>query len=49
MGTEIILFGPKRTEKMKIKDFNLYSEIITGTTFYMQSEPQKIRLCFGGP
>ena len=31
MGTEIFQFGPKGAEKMEIKDFNLYSEIMTRT------------------
>ena len=42
MDTKIILFGPKRAERMEIKDFNLQSEIITKTTFYVQSDAQKI-------
>ena len=38
-----------RAQKMDIKDFHLHSEIMTRTTFCLQSVPQKIRLCFGGP
>ena len=48
MGTEIFQFGPKGAEKMEIKDFNLYSEIMTRTSFYEQNVTHKIRLCFGG-
>ena len=49
MGTEIFLFGPKGAEKMEIKDFNLHSEIMSRTSFYVQIIPQKIRLSFVGP
>ena len=49
MGTEILLFGPKGAEKMEIKDFNLCSEIMSRTSFYVKIIPQKIRLCFVGP
>ena len=48
MGTEILLFGLKGAEKMEIKDFNLYSEIMTRTSFYEQNVTHKFRLCFGG-
>ena len=48
MGTEIFLFGPKGAEKMKIKDFNLHSEIMSITTFFSQSVTQNNRLCFEG-
>ena len=34
MGTEIFLFGPKRAEKMAIKDFNLHTEIMSITNFF---------------
>ena len=49
MGTEIFLFCPKRAEKMDIKDFNLRSEIMSKTSFYVWIIPQKIKLCFVGP
>ena len=35
MGTEIFQFGPKGAEKMEIKDFNLYSEIMTAEPAFM--------------
>ena len=34
MGTEIFLFGSMGAEKMKIKDFNLHTEIMSITTFF---------------
>ena len=49
MGTEIFLFGPKGAEKMEIKDFNLCSEIMSRTSFYVQINPPKNRLCSVGP
>ena len=29
MGTKIFKFGPEKAEKFALKDFNLYSEIIS--------------------
>ena len=46
MGTEIFLFGPKGAEKMEIKDFNLHSEIMSITTFFLQSVTQNNKFCF---
>ena len=42
IGTDIFLIGPKGAEKMEIKDFNLHSEIMTRTSFYVQSVPKKL-------
>ena len=49
MGTGIFQIGPKGAEKIEIEDFNLRSEIMSRTSFYVQIIPQKIRLCFVGP
>ena len=48
MGTEILLFGPKGAEKMTIKGFNSYSEILSINTFFSQSVTENNRLCFEG-
>ena len=49
MGTEIFLFWPNGAEKMEIKNFNLNSEIMRRTSFYVQINPQKNKLNFVGP
>ena len=36
MGTEIFLFGTKGAEKMEITDFNLHTEIMSITTFFIR-------------